>query len=64
MRLLAGAIMAAAFGEAAAGEASLAGKWRIAEIRDAGPFDSSETLFEVAEDGRVRSTVGCNRIAG
>ncbi len=56
--------MAAAFGAAAAGEASLTGKWRIAEIRDAGPFDPSKTLFEVTGDGRIRLTVGCNRIAG
>ena len=53
-----------AIGAAAAGEAPLAGKWRIEEVRGAGPFDASKTLFEIAADGRVGSTIGCNRIVG
>jgi heat shock protein HslJ len=30
----------------------------------AGPFDASKTLFEVAADGRVSSTIGRNHIVG
>ena len=27
-------------------------------------FDSTKALFEIASDGRVATTVGCNRIVG
>jgi heat shock protein HslJ len=53
-----------AVGALAGGESSLVGKWRIETIRGAGAFDASKTIFEISPDGRVATTVGCNRIAG
>ncbi len=51
-------------GALAAGAPPLVGKWRIDEVRGADRFDAGKTLFEAAADGRVSTTVGCNRIAG
>ena len=51
-------------GAQAGGDPSLVGKWRIEAVRGAAAFDASKTMFEVAADGRVASTVGCNRIVG
>ena len=48
---------------AAAGE-PLVGKWRIEHVRGGDSFDPATTLFEVTTDGRISSTVGCNRIVG
>jgi heat shock protein HslJ len=43
---------------------NLNGSWRVQSIATATAFDSSKTRFDVAEDGRVSSTVGCNVIFG
>ena len=51
-------------GAQAGGESSLVGKWRIEAVRGANAFDPSKTMFEVSPDGRVATTVGCNRIVG
>jgi heat shock protein HslJ len=55
-------------GQAFAGD-SFAGKvfvgsWRVRSIANAIAFDSSRTQFEFLDDGRVSSSVGCNRILG
>ena len=51
-------------GAQAGSQSSLVGKWRIETVRGAEAFDPSKTMFEVSPDGRVATTVGCNRIAG
>ena len=62
---LAGLAMAALGGVAlAAGGPPLVGEWRIEQIRGADAFDAMKTLFAVAPDGRLSTTVGCNRMAG
>ena len=40
------------------------GKWRIERIRGADSLDSTKASFEVASDGRVATTIGCNRMVG
>ncbi|WP_294532639.1 META domain-containing protein [uncultured Rhodoblastus sp.] len=40
------------------------GSWRIKSISSAPPVDPAQTQFVILEDGRVSSTVGCNRILG
>jgi heat shock protein HslJ len=65
MRSYAGALVMTALGVAgaqASGDPPFLGKWRIVEVRGADAFDTSKTMFEVAADGRVATTVGCNRI--
>jgi heat shock protein HslJ len=52
-----------AWGVAAADD-PLVGKWRIERVRGAADVDAAKTAFEVAADGQVSSTVGCNRIVG
>jgi heat shock protein HslJ len=42
----------------------ISGSWRIEAIANAAAFDSAQTQFEFLDDGRVSSTVGCNRILG
>ncbi len=67
MRSWVHALAVAAFGVGGAeagGDPSLVGKWRVETVRGAGAFDASKTTFEVAADGRVSSTVGCNRMVG
>lgn len=49
---------------ARADEDELAGKWLIEQIRDAGAFDAAKTSFELLPNGRVATTVGCNRVIG
>ena len=62
--LAAGLLIALGFlGAAAAGE-PLVGKWRIERVRGGDSLDPAKTVFEVTADGRVSSTVGCNRIVG
>ncbi len=48
----------------AAAANNLAGPWRVLSIATATAFDSAKTRFDVAENGRVNSTVGCNMIFG
>ena len=50
-------------GDSLAG-AVFVGSWRIKAIATAAAFDSTQTHFEFLDDGRVSSTVGCNRILG
>jgi heat shock protein HslJ len=62
--LAAGLLVATgAWGVAAAGD-PLVGKWRIERVRGAAGVNAAKTAFEVAADGQVSSTVGCNRIVG
>jgi heat shock protein HslJ len=58
------AAMILGLGVAGAADPSLVGKWRIVEIVGAEPFDAAKTAFEVDADGRVGSTIGCNRVVG
>lgn len=51
-------------GAQAGSELALVGKWRIEAVRGADAFDPSATVFELGPDGRLATTVGCNRIAG
>ena len=48
----------------AGGDSPFPGKWRIVAVRGVDSFDASKTLFEVGPDGRVSTTVGCNRMVG
>ena len=67
MRAIFAALAMTALGGAgalAAGAPAFAGKWRIDEVRGSESFDAAKTQFEAAADGRVSTTVGCNRIAG
>jgi heat shock protein HslJ len=41
-----------------------AGSWRIVEIGGSPVPDVAKTDFKTLEDGRVGTSVGCNRIAG
>ena len=47
-----------------AAEPALVGKWRIVAVRGADAFDSARTAFEAEADGRVSTTIGCNRMVG
>ncbi|MCI4678041.1 META domain-containing protein [Rhodoblastus acidophilus] len=49
---------------ASAAENALSGKWRIERIAEVGAFDASKASFDILPDGRMATTVGCNRIAG
>ena len=60
--LAAGLLTALGFLDAAAAGEPLVGKWRIEHVRGGDSFDAAKTLFEPTADGRVSSTVGCNRI--
>jgi heat shock protein HslJ len=53
-----------AAGAQAGSAPSLVGKWRIETVRGVEAFDPSKTTFEVRPEGRVATTVGCNRIVG
>ncbi len=54
---LAGAAMAA-------GEPPFAGAWKIVEVSGAAPPDVAKTDFKTLENGRIGTSVGCNRIIG
>ena len=67
MRLILAAAVIAALGgpgALAAGDPSLVGKWRIVAVSGAEAFDAAKTAFEAAADGRVSTTIGCNRMVG
>ncbi len=66
MRSWVAAVALAALGGAGALAAgsSLAGAWRITAIRGVDAFDAGRTAFEAAADGRVSTTIGCNRMVG
>lgn len=55
---------AAALAPARADEDSLSGKWRIERIEGADAFDTAKTSFELLPNGRVATTLGCNRMIG
>jgi putative lipoprotein len=44
--------------------ASPAGHWLAEDIRGGGVIDSLQTILEIAEDGAISGTGGCNRMAG
>jgi putative lipoprotein len=48
----------------AAGPASPAGRWLLERIRDAGVIDRLQTVLEIAPDGAVTGSGGCNRMHG
>jgi putative lipoprotein len=62
--LLASCLTDQAFAGDGGADKAFTGSWRITAIAKAAAFDSSQTQFEFLEDGRVSSTVGCNRILG
>jgi heat shock protein HslJ len=62
--LAAGLLVAIGAWGVAAADDPLVGKWRIERVRGAADVDAAKTAFEVAADGQVSSTVGCNRIVG
>lgn len=65
MRIVRGLAMAAlGVTAAAAAGAPFAGRWRIAAVRGADAVNSSMTRFELAADGSLSTTVGCNQMAG
>lgn len=41
-----------------------AGKWLAEDIRGGGVIDYAQTVLEIAGDGRVSGSGGCNRIGG
>jgi putative lipoprotein len=46
------------------GPASPAGRWLLEHIRDAGVIDRVQTVLEIAPDGTVTGSGGCNRMHG
>jgi heat shock protein HslJ len=62
--LAAGLLVATGAWGVAAADDPLVGKWRTERVRGAASVEAAKTAFEVAADGRVSSTVGCNRIVG
>ena len=64
VRIVALAVMTGLVSAALAANPPFAGKWRIETIKGADAFDPSKTMFEVASDGQVSSTIGCNRMVG
>jgi putative lipoprotein len=49
---------------AAAATAGPAGRWLAEDIRGGGVIDRLQTILEIAGDGSVSGTGGCNRMAG
>ena len=64
VRIVVLAVMTGLVSAALAASPPFAGKWRIEAIKGADAFDTSKTMFEVASDGQVSSTIGCNRMVG
>jgi putative lipoprotein len=48
----------------AAAIASPAGRWLAEDIRGGGVIDNLQSVLEIAEDGAISGTGGCNRMAG
>jgi len=46
------------------GPGSPAGNWLLEDIRGGGVIDRLQTVLEIAGDGRVSGTGGCNRMGG
>ncbi len=59
-----GIVMAALSVDADAGAGLRGSSWTVESVKDAAPFDRSKTSFTVSADGRVATTIGCNRIGG
>ena len=38
--------------------------WLIEDVKEAGSIDTGQTSLLIAEDGKVATTIGCNRMAG
>lgn len=49
---------------AAQGPAGPAGRWLAEDIRGGGVVDRIQTVLDIAVDGRVTGSGGCNRIVG
>ena len=47
-----------------AAPASPAGRWLAEDIRGRGVIDNLQTVLEIAEDGKVSGSGGCNRMSG
>lgn len=45
-------------------KASPVGRWLLEDIRRAGVIDRLQTVLEIAADGRVSGSGGCNRMSG
>jgi putative lipoprotein len=50
--------------QAAGSGAFPAGKWLAEDIRGGGVIDFAQTVLEIARDGHVSGSGGCNRIGG
>jgi putative lipoprotein len=63
--MLAAALLLAGGGRSTAGSAaSPAGRWLAEDIRGGGVIDFAQTVLDIAADGRVSGSGGCNRIGG
>ena len=60
------ALLLVACASSAGGDATsrLAGTWRVDSIAGAASFDAAKTEFALGADGKVSTTIGCNRMAG
>ena len=50
--------------ERVAAAATPAGRWLAEDIRGGGVIDRLQTVLEIAEDGTITGTGGCNRMSG
>lgn len=50
-------------GQQPADKASPIGRWLAEDIRGGGVIDNLQTVLEIAEDGKVSGSGGCNRMS-
>lgn len=58
------ALLVPAGAAVAASPTSPAGRWLAEDIRGGGVIDRLQSVLEIAGDGRISGTGGCNRIMG
>lgn len=63
LRVLAGSVVLTA-SYAWAGDGIKVVTWLVEMVDGAGIIDTGQTSFVLSEDGRVATTIGCNRMAG
>lgn len=59
-----GIVMAAMSFNAEAGAGLRGSSWFVDSVKNAAPFDRSKTSFTVSAEGKISTTIGCNRIGG
>ena len=64
MLSLIAALLVPAGAAVAASPTSPAGRWLAEDIRGGGVIDRLQSVLEIAGDGRISGTGGCNRIMG